>query len=749
MAGLWTSLSLAAHAAPDARFTATPIQGDPCVAPCAVHFDAIGDGSSATTDPAFAREFHTLQFEWNFGDPGAGTWSVTGEDKNTALGAIAGHVYTQPGSYDVTLVVRNPAGETSTAEAEVEVADPDAVFSDSDTWCFANTGVPEGAGFEACPSALASRHVVIPADEAGGFESALGASFCNAGASKARCLFRAGDTFLATSFLVLAQTEAGPGLLSRFGAGANPRVTGGDGFLALGDGWTVANFDVELDPEAAVPDPLFSLFAQRGRVLVWDVRARGLRSYCFVSQTGFNAVVHSDLVGIVELDCRNESPSEQGGLFLRAERVLVLGNEIDEAYEGEFTFRSVHFPRSIIQHTRFERPQEDDGNQRNAIQIRAWAGLNSSGEPSPPEPSPTEWVIVSDNVISQDNAPGIIRTCQTNSCGDGATAPDLRDVIFERNFLFLTNGGTGGLGRMSRTFWLQGGDLTVRNNVVDLQGVDPTGTSEPVRLALQDPNEPSSTDLLDDRVHVLNNVIYFDEETERPFVFCTSLAGSDHECRNNLAWLPNQTGSQEADTGDFVSSHNVFADENPFMGPVPGQGLSSPVDFVPGPQSVDVIDSGFDYASGLSQVRRDFGARPRPADGDEDGNADWDVGAWEVSSDPTPTTTTTTTTSSTTTTTTTTTTSSTTSTAPTTTTSTTIPPLPSGKVLLCHKGRKSKLVKERASAGHFKHGDAPGFCPGDGAAVLCHKSKKTKLVFPKQLEKHLAHGDTLGACGGS
>jgi hypothetical protein len=116
-------------------------------------------------------------------------------------------------------------------------------------------------------------------------------------------------------------------------------------------------------------------------------------------------------------------------------------------------------------------------------------------------------------------------------------------------------------------FWLQGGDLTVRNNVVDLQGVDPIIPAEPIELVWHDSNVPSAPGLVDDRVHVLNNAVYFDEATQRTVRFCAGLAGS-HECRNNLAWLPNQTG-RFVDDGQYSSSNNVFADENPSSGPFP------------------------------------------------------------------------------------------------------------------------------------------------------------------------------------
>ena len=79
------------------------------VAPLAVLFDA-----TATTDSSFDREFHTLQYEWDFGDPGSGIWPISGKSRNGAVGGVAGHLFTEGGSYTVTLTVTNPAGQSIT-----------------------------------------------------------------------------------------------------------------------------------------------------------------------------------------------------------------------------------------------------------------------------------------------------------------------------------------------------------------------------------------------------------------------------------------------------------------------------------------------------------------------------------------------------------------------------------------------------------------------------------------------------------
>lgn len=611
-----------ATAAPDAQFAATPIQGPICVAPCAVHFDAIGDGQSETTDAAYPRAFHSLVFQWDFGDPSAGAWPVSGVPKNGALGAIAGHLYEKPGEYPVRLTVTNPLGESDVAQASITVTDPNAHFATSDTWCFANAGTPGGAGFEACPVASATRHVVIGAAVAGGFELALGPLYCGAGLAKKRCLFRAGDSFRSSLYVSLS-SAAGAGLLSRFGTGPDPRIVGGAGFAVVRNGWTVSGFDVEV----AGTQPLFRIPQQEAHVTVAHTRGRNLRAHCIVTDTG-DAAIHNDLLAVVEIDCQATLAAEQAGLFVRAERTLVMGNTLDNAYGGQFVLRTVHFPHSLIAHNRLMRPKSHPSDPRNVMQLRAWAG-NANGAQIGPTPTPTEFVVVSDNAFAQDNAVMVVRTCQSNDCLDDPRARDFRDVLFERNFFQYTDGGQQG--RMQYAFWIQGGDVTIRDNLFDLQGIEAGDSSNADRFVEQAANLAGSPGLDDDRIHVLNNAVYFDEAFDRPFRFCQSrAAGSGHQCRNNLLVAPNHGGDWSADDGDFASSNNQFLTSNPFVAPVPDQGLSRPSDFQLA-SSAPLVDAGYDYASEAAGTWTDFGRRCRPADG-PDANAapDWDIGPWEL-----------------------------------------------------------------------------------------------------------------------
>jgi PKD repeat protein len=87
-----------AQSQPVASFTATPEPG----VPSDVRF------ASTSTDPAGGA----LTATWDFGDG------------QTGAGATTTHRYAKPGTYDVTLTVRNPGGNQATATQQVTVAAP-------------------------------------------------------------------------------------------------------------------------------------------------------------------------------------------------------------------------------------------------------------------------------------------------------------------------------------------------------------------------------------------------------------------------------------------------------------------------------------------------------------------------------------------------------------------------------------------------------------------------------------------------
>lgn len=90
---------------PLAAFTYTPTQ---VYANDSVDFDA-----SNSTDPDPEDE---LQYSWEFGDPYANSGNP-----NTGEGVTESHVYTMPGTYNVTLTVEDGKGGTDMEEKEITV----------------------------------------------------------------------------------------------------------------------------------------------------------------------------------------------------------------------------------------------------------------------------------------------------------------------------------------------------------------------------------------------------------------------------------------------------------------------------------------------------------------------------------------------------------------------------------------------------------------------------------------------------
>lgn len=69
--------------------------------------DAVNAGSGVV-QPSDG-DHASLHYDWDFGDPGSGTWTTSGLSRNTARGYVSAHVFENPGNYAVRLTVQNPA----------------------------------------------------------------------------------------------------------------------------------------------------------------------------------------------------------------------------------------------------------------------------------------------------------------------------------------------------------------------------------------------------------------------------------------------------------------------------------------------------------------------------------------------------------------------------------------------------------------------------------------------------------------
>jgi len=183
------------------------------ISPLAVFFDATATTSTSTTKP-----FHDIEYRWDFGDPGSGNWTSTPTmpniSRNTARGAVAGHVYEPgPGGFSAgianftAIVTAFDGTSTATCSIPIAVTDANTAFTGSNTICFSNsadfTGCPTGAT-QAAPTA--------------NFSTVISGSY----ATGKRLLFHAGHTFVTTTGVDL--DKAGPTTLGAFPIGGSKAI---------------------------------------------------------------------------------------------------------------------------------------------------------------------------------------------------------------------------------------------------------------------------------------------------------------------------------------------------------------------------------------------------------------------------------------------------------------------------------------------------------------------------------------------
>lgn len=213
LCGLWAGV---VQAQIEARLQASRID---CTAPCAVQFDA----SASSHDSLAVDSFTDLEYLWHFGDAEAGQWS-TGAlrgSRNEAIGPLATHVFERPGTYTARVRVFDAAGAQASAQQQIRVADPDAVFAGTATTCLALdnlnwAGCPQGARREVGSDALAA--------------------YTSFGGAGRRLLLRRGDAFNLGGALRLQ--GQGPGQIGAFGSGVLPRLLQGAGAACIEFGST-------------------------------------------------------------------------------------------------------------------------------------------------------------------------------------------------------------------------------------------------------------------------------------------------------------------------------------------------------------------------------------------------------------------------------------------------------------------------------------------------------------------------------
>ena len=534
----------AAQAAPLVVFTAS--RTERCVAPCAVFFDA-----TPTTDPSAKHPFHDLDFRWEFGDEHGETWALSGQPKDRAIGGIAGHLFTRPGLYTVTLHVSNAAGESASAQKAVVVGDPATSFAGANTTCVSASG-----SFDGCPDG--AQHV-----RSGDFASAL------ANAPGRRTLLRRGESFAWSRPVRLADAPDGGAALGVFGPGsARATLRAGSGvMLDPGDDWRVSHLELR-GPGANVALAAITEHGGVRRFTLEDVAVRGFNNCAdFWSPTRPN-----EQIAFVDVSCGEFPDPGNGAKFYEdTQESMFLGLDLDKGDhrdprdQTEFAYRTVFSQKKLIQHGRFR--GRAPNQSKNLLQLRhcptagPWRVRCEDGK------VPSRYVIVSDNQFVEGGGPHaltVIRVCDHGSCtGAPGESQAVEDYVFERN-LFQIDARDGASDQMASIFELQATRTSVRDNVADLQGW-PRGGPPRAFFALVEPLSNPQRDGSGE-IWIHHNTLYFDPGSAKPIVLCAERGNmSGLECANNLVYAPGAAGAVTPSMGEgWRDTGNRVATGNPF-----------------------------------------------------------------------------------------------------------------------------------------------------------------------------------------
>lgn len=549
-----------------AEFSAYPVQGSTCVAPCAIYFDGFGEGglssptpyvSKETVDTVYTNEWATLQFYWDFDDNTANscgganaTWEHDGRPKWTDIGPTAGHLYCEPGTYHPTLYVTNPAGEVSSKTETVTVADPDTEFSTALTFCIAN----DDTDWTGCPLAVGSActddncTVITTAQDARAQlesgDNCSGTDDCpNIDGQKSRVLFRRGDRF---NLGILDNwdwySSSAPGLAEDFGnaAAAKPILNKNANTMNVRRGWTFKNIHIEGRDS---PTQMVG-YADGSNITFYnsELHQTGTAIGVPYLQQGdaSQTPIAARLGAFIDSDIVWDDASGNGGtmMFHYSTYYLWLGGTVDRngniSFSNDsnrFTFRWEQVQNMVMKHAEFKgedtgpfvvRTYEDNGVYDDT---QALSRLNMSQN---------IFTIGAVGYGGDTSVGNVIKTCSDSGCncqnGDGGTLPDgcgcpgapgtcggqgssggieeIYDILIDGNLIRLGPGVTRAQAFGSGIFDLEGGFTTVRNNVIDLNTSFSGGSLNFAVIRGEVPHQEGGG--TKDSVHIMNNTVFAD-----------------------------------------------------------------------------------------------------------------------------------------------------------------------------------------------------------------------------------------------
>jgi PKD repeat protein len=574
------------------------------VAPLYVFFDATALPDIA--QPAVVsgrREYADLKYQWDFGDPNAGTWGTDGLAKNLATGYVAAHVFENPGTYTATVTVTTATGTDQKFNVNITVDDPNVVYAGTATTC-----VSTGSTFDGCPSGAQQ---VTTTD----FNQLQ-----NYVASGKRVLLRRGDTWASTGSASLDLNDVtGPTTIGAFGACAQADRFGICSNAPLIDTTNVTAADNELfrlwntndlrvmdlnfyDGTSASTGSIFLGSIGMAQILGLRLHSQGFDGHFTISHWG---MTDPDQLALVSCD---SSRAGTTNVYVGGTRLALLGNSIRDALLSHVT-RVWEAHRAVISHNELSGSSLNTDTGRQALKLHGPSEDQIASTGYDHLNNRTQYVIVSNNVFGS-SGPWPVAICSQNDTSNEF----LQDVLVEKNRWIPTFGNASCCSQaVLQSIHLCASNATVRNNLLLAEGA---GSSFTV-LDLEHGGAVASPQ----NVRVFNNTAYIPTpggNQPSNFIFMVGAGATNTVIQNNLIQIgtSSESGPLLSDTGQgTVADHNLQTNNAFFVDAANPNVLLK--DFSLTTQS-PAVNAGTNVP-----VYDDFSGAPRPTGGQ------YDIGAFE------------------------------------------------------------------------------------------------------------------------
>lgn len=328
----------------------------------------------------------TTQYHWNFGDPSG--------EYNTLNGFNAGHVYENPGTYNVTLTVTDAAGHSSSAQTAVSVG------ADNRPVVYVDTH-----GSDANDGSSPDRAVASPAR-----------AFALAG-SDARIEFHRGETF---NLNVTLKIQGSDLYVGAYGSGADPVLKRGpgDGSVSLFLAPSAVNTTIQHLTFDSIYPAVNGVANKVGFTAVWDGGTNTVVRDCTFLNIDDAIDGETRPTGVIVMD--NSAPSVTGvrAYFTWVDGTdwSILGNTVaNSTREHNIRANSVTAQRILIADnnlTNCTQAQDTGEVPKCTINFRAGSyiyitdnvlndgTLGFGPGPWTPATDATEWVVITGNQIN-------------------------------------------------------------------------------------------------------------------------------------------------------------------------------------------------------------------------------------------------------------------------------------------------------------------------------------------------------------